>query len=106
MSERWKEICTLCGVGCKEVETLLDSEDIRGISCPYWKGLYVFNRLPGDYRPANLYDLLISNKPLIGTKCLLRSFHSNRYESYTVNQSTDPEWLKSFIIDNRCFVRK
>ena len=106
MSERWKEICTKCGVGCIEVEALLDSKDIRGISCPYWKGLYVFNRLPDNYRPANEFDLVIKNKPLTGTKCLLKSFHSSRYESYTVKETTDAGWLRLFIMEGRCFVRK
>ena len=107
MSEqRWKQVCSTCRIGCKEVEKLLDEPGLRQVACPEWSGLLIFTKLPEDYRPANAYDLFVNMHVRVGTQCLLKSFYGNNYQNFTIKFNTDREWLLKFLNEGHCFVKK
>jgi len=100
-----EEMCPKCQENCKEIMKLAADPPAKFIECPMWSKLYMFIKLPKEFRKATRYDVLINEEPRIGTSVLIQSFYSPVYQSYKITSNTDLPWLMEFVNAGKCFVR-
>jgi hypothetical protein len=103
--KNYKELCPHCSIGCESAVKLLQDDSLPWIRCEEMTNVYFFRKLPKEYRLANRYDLFINEDLKVGVHCLMKSFHSERYENYKVKGDTDKGWLMEFVRAGNVYVK-
>jgi hypothetical protein len=75
-----------------------------GVWCEH--GAYCYAKLPAGMRPAELSDLIIHGKPIIGKWTLLYSYLSACYQAYQITENFTSEIANELLQEpNQIFIK-